>query len=176
MSSNEPDTAPHTDDRSAEQMLHFLCGKIAAGKSTLAHNLAANPMTVLVSEDHWLAHLYPGEIATLDDYVRCSKNLRNAMESHIVSLLGQGLSVVLDFPANTLRQRQWFRGICELTDARHQLHFLDVPDETCKQRLRERNAAGEHAFQTSDEEFDLFTSHFVPPTLSEGFNIIRHGE
>jgi predicted kinase len=157
-----------------EQTLHFLCGKIAAGKSTLAKKLSAQPMTVLVSEDHWLGHLYPGEIATLDDYVRCSKNLRTAMEPHIVALLREGLSVVLDFPANTLRQRQWLRGICETAAVGHQLHFLDVPDDVCKLRLQKRNAAGEHVFQTSDDNFDLVTSHFVPPTTSEGFNIIRH--
>jgi predicted kinase len=159
---------------SNEQTVHFLCGKIAAGKSTLANTLAAQPMTVLVSEDHWLGHLYPGEIATLDDYVRCSRNLRGAMEPHIASLLGAGLSVVLDFPANTLRQRQWLRGIFDAAGVYHQLHFLDLSDDACKQRLRKRNAAGEHVFQTSDEDFDLVTSHFVPPTESEGFNIIRH--
>ena len=157
-----------------EQTLHFLCGKIAAGKSTLAKKLAAQPMTVLVSEDHWLGYLYPGEIETLDDYVRCSKNLRTAMEPHIVSLLGEGLSVVLDFPANTLRQRQWLRGIGETAGITHKLHFLDVPDDVCKLRLQKRNAAGEHVFQTSDDNFDLVTRHFAPPTALEGFNIIRH--
>jgi predicted kinase len=161
---------------SNKQTVHFLCGKIAAGKSTLAKHLAAQPMTVLVSEDHWLAHLYPGEIEMLDDYIRCSKKLRNAMEPHIIALLGEGLSVVLDFPANTLRQREWLRGLGESAGITHQLHFLDVPDDVCKLRLQKRNASGEHAFQTSDEEFDLFTSHFVPPTTSEGFNIIRHGD
>ncbi|MBT3701729.1 MAG: ATP-binding protein [Alphaproteobacteria bacterium] len=159
---------------SNEQTVHFLCGKIAAGKSTLAHTLAAQPMTVLVSEDHWLGQLYPGEIATLDDYVRCSKNLRGAMEPHIVSMLKEGLSIVLDFPANTLRQRQWLHGLCDAAQVSHQLHFLDVPDDVCKQRLQKRNMAGEHAFQTSDENFELVTSYFVPPTALEGFNIIRH--
>jgi predicted kinase len=176
MSSNNQNTTRQHGNRPAEQVLHFLCGKIAAGKSTLANTLAAQPMTILVSEDHWLGHLYPGEIVTLDDYVRCSKNLRNAMEPHIVSLLREGLSVVLDFPANTLHQRQWLRDFCDVTDVTHQLHFLDVSDDTCKQRLRKRNTAGEHVFQTSDEDFDLVTSYFVPPTTSEGFNIIRHGE
>jgi predicted kinase len=161
---------------SNEQVLHFLCGKIAAGKSTLANKLAAQSMTVLVSEDQWLGHLYPGEITTLDDYVRRSKNLRAAMEPHVASLLAEGLSVVLDFPANTLRQRQWLRGLCDAARVSHQLHYLDLSDDACKQRLRKRNAAGEHVFQTSDENFDLVTSYFVPPTASEGFNIIRHAE
>jgi predicted kinase len=35
--------------------LHLLCGLIASGKSTLAQQLASRPLTVLISEDAWLA-------------------------------------------------------------------------------------------------------------------------
>ena len=46
--------------------LHMLCGKIAAGKSTLAAELARQPNTVLIAEDFWMTQLYPGEVLTLD--------------------------------------------------------------------------------------------------------------
>ena len=49
----------------------------------------APPLTILVAEDQWLGLLYPGEITTLDDYVRCSKRLRDAMEPHIISMLAE---------------------------------------------------------------------------------------
>ena len=42
--------------------LYLLCGKIGAGKSTLARQLAARPATVLISEDHWNATLFPDEL------------------------------------------------------------------------------------------------------------------
>lgn len=42
--------------------LHFLCGKIASGKSTLAQQLVRGQQAVLLSEDTWLAVLYPGQI------------------------------------------------------------------------------------------------------------------
>ena len=35
--------------------LHLVCGKIAAGKSTLANRLANAPATVLISEDYWMS-------------------------------------------------------------------------------------------------------------------------
>ena len=57
-------------------MLHFLCGKIGAGKSTLAAALASQPGALRISEDDWLAALYPGEIHGMDDYVRCAGRLR----------------------------------------------------------------------------------------------------
>ena len=96
------------------------------------------------------------------------------MGPHVVALLKAGLSVVLDFPANTPLTRGWMRGIFEEAKAAHELHFLDLTDEACKRRLRERNAAGEHPFQATDAEYDLFTSYFVPPTPDEGFRVIVH--
>ncbi|MFN3945112.1 MAG: AAA family ATPase [Allosphingosinicella sp.] len=154
--------------------LHMLCGKIAAGKSSLAARLAAAPATVLLAEDHLLARLYPGEIASLDDYRRCAGRLRGAIERHIVDLLKEGVSVVLDFQANTPAARAWMRSLFEAAGADHRLHWLDTPEAVCKARLAARNAAGTHDYQVSDEEFDLFTRHFVPPASDEGFALVVH--
>lgn len=156
--------------------LHMICGKIAAGKSTLAAELTARPATIRISEDAWLACLYKDEQKTIDDYARNSSRLREAMGDHVVELLRAGLSVVLDFPANTPASRRWMRSLFERAGAFHRLHFLDVPDEVCKARLRARNALGTHAFNTSDAEFDLFTRYFVPPSADEGFAVAFHGE
>lgn len=156
--------------------LHLLCGKIAAGKSTLARRLAAAPATLLISEDHWLSTLYPGEILALDDYVRCSDRLGEAMGSHVEALLRAGLSVVLDFPANTVGRRRWMRGIFESAGTAHELHYLEVPDRVCKERLRRRNEERGHDFTTGEAGYDLITSHFVPPSPDEGFNLILHSD
>ncbi|WP_315721183.1 MULTISPECIES: ATP-binding protein [unclassified Bradyrhizobium] len=154
--------------------LHLVCGKIAAGKSTLVAELGRRPATVVLAEDDWLAQLYPGEQTSLADYVRNSSRLRAVMGPHVVALLRAGVSVVLDFPANTLASRAWMRGLFEAARVPHQLHHLDVPDEICKARLRARNDEGRHAFNVTEEEFDLFTSYFVAPTAEEGFDVILH--
>ena len=156
--------------------LYLICGKIAAGKSTLAKRLAARPLTVLIGEDHWNSTLFPDEIKTIEDYSKYSTRLRRAMAPHVVALLKAGMSVVLDFQANTLAVRQWMRTLIDESGAAHELHFLDLPNETCRQRLRARNAAGQHPYQASDAEFDLFTRDFVPPAPAEGFNVIVHKE
>ncbi|CAN5297207.1 ATP-binding protein [soil metagenome] len=158
-------------DETAGATLHMICGKIAAGKSTLAGELAARPATIRISEDAWLSCLYKDEQKTIEDYVRNSRRLRAVMGDHIVTLLQAGLSVVLDFPANTPASRQWMRSLFERAGVSYQLHFLDVPDDVCKTRLRARNAAGTHSFNATDAEFDLFTSYFVPPSADEGFKI-----
>lgn len=158
----------------AGPVLHLLCGKIAAGKSSLAARLGAAPLTVIVSEDKWTFPLFGSEMKTVEDYVRCSARLRAAMAPHLVDLLRAGMSVVLDFPANTLANRAWMKGIAEEAGVAHRLHWLDVPDEVCRARLRARNAAGEHEFAATDEQFDQITAYFVPPTEAEGFEIVVH--
>ena len=154
--------------------LYLLCGKIGAGKSTLARRLAGRPGTLLISEDHWTSTLYADDLKTIEDYTRYSARLRAAMAPHIVAILGQGLSVVLDFPANTVRQREWMRSLIAEAQVAHELHLLDIPDEICLKRLRERNESGEHPFQVSDAEFDQFMHYFVPPRPAEGFNVVVH--
>lgn len=155
-------------------MLYLISGKIGAGKSTLAQQLATRPATLLISEDHWTSHLFADQLRTIDDYRRLSARLRAAMAPHITAILRLGLSVVLDFPANTTTQRGWMRQLIDEAKVAHELHLLDMPDALCLQRLRQRNASGEHPFQVSDAEFAQFTRHFVPPSPEEGFNIVVH--
>ena len=154
--------------------LHMLCGKIAAGKSSLAAKLGAAPLTVIISEDKWMAPLFGEELKEVADYVRLAPRLRTAMAPHVVDLLMAGMSVVLDYPANTLANRAWMKGIADEAGVAHRLHWLDVPDEVCKARMRARNATGKHEFAPTDAHFDLITSHFVPPSAEEGLEIVVH--
>lgn len=160
---------------SGQAELHFLCGKIAAGKSTLAKALAAEHRAVVLSEDEWLPLLYPDELLTIPDYVRYSTRLKKVVGPLVRDLLAAGVSVVLDFPANTVEQRRWMKDLADSTDAPHMLHYLDVPDEVCKARLKARNAGGEHPFEVTDEQFEQITSHFVPPGEGEGFRMVVRG-
>jgi predicted kinase len=154
--------------------LYLLCGKIAAGKSTLARQLAARPATLLITMDDWMSILYPAENRTIEDFARLSARLREAMGPHVVDILRQHLSVVLDFPANTLKWRAWMRSIISAANVAHELHVLDLPDVICKSRLRLRNASGEHQYKVDEGTYDLFMSYFVLPTADEDFNMIVH--
>lgn len=151
--------------------LHFLCGKIASGKSTLAQQLVREQQAVLLSEDTWLAALYPGQITQLADYIEKSRLLKSALELHLVTLLRQGVTLVLDFPANTPVQRRWLKGLAEQAGCSYCCHVLDVSDEECKRRLAARNLNGENLFATSAEQFDLITAHFSYPSEEEGLVI-----
>jgi predicted kinase len=161
--------------REEQARLYFMCGKMAAGKSAHARGLARTKNAVLFVQDEFLDALYPGEIRSIPDFVKCSARLRDGLSLHIRDLLSRGVSVVLDFPGNTRAQRQWFRELFEGAQVEHELHFIDAPDELCKRQLRQRSEglpAG--SAWTTDAEFDAVTAYFQAPAEDERFNVIRH--
>src|SRR5687768_8308022 len=101
---------------------------MAAGKSTLAKDLAERESGVLLVQDELLERLFPGEIVDFPGFIERSARLRAALAPHIRALLARGVSVVLDFPGNTRNQRAWFRELVEGTGAGHELHFVDASD------------------------------------------------
>lgn len=155
-------------------MLHLLCGKIASGKSTLAAQLSNAPRTVQISEDDWLKALFADQMSTGADYLHYSAKLQTIVAPHVGALLDAGVSVVLDFPANTVAQRRWMQQIVQDSGVAHQMHVLNPPDAVCLERLRTRNAEGAHAFTTTQAQFHRFAVHFIAPTEDEGFNIVWH--
>ncbi|WP_239483150.1 ATP-binding protein [Burkholderia sp. MS455] len=94
-------------------MLHMVCGKIASGKSTLTATLASAERTIPISEDDWLARLYPGEILSIDDYVRCATRIKDVIADHVRAVLQAGVPVVLDLPFNTVAARAWGRAVSQ---------------------------------------------------------------
>ena len=154
--------------------LHLLCGKIASGKSTLAKTLAAEHAAIVFSEDHWLATLYPGEVRSIADYLSCAQRIRGVLGPLVINVLQSGVSVVLDFPANTLANREWLLSLAQAAQVPHCLHYLELDDASCRSRLHARNAQGEHDFAATDAEFDLITRHFCVPSEAEGLVIEVH--
>jgi predicted kinase len=155
--------------------LIFLCGKLAAGKSTLARNLAVRENAVLLVQDDFLDALFPGEITDIPGFVKFSSRLKNALTPHVCALLSKGISVVLDFPGNTKPQRAWFRELIERANVEHELHFVDASDALCKSQLRERSAGlAVGSPWTRDSDFEAVTAYFQPPSEEEKFNVVRH--
>lgn len=153
---------------------HLVCGYAASGKSTLARQLAREQDAILLSEDRWLSALFADELHTLADYVRCTARLRNALGPHVVALLQVKQAVVMDFAANTVEARAWLVGLARKAGVTPTLHFLDVPQEDCWQRLVKRNQDGSHEFQLSRQQFDKLAAHFEPPSEAEGIAVTRH--
>jgi predicted kinase len=149
-----------------------MCGKMAAGKSTLSKKLAEEHGAILICEDIWLQQLYPTEIRGFEDYLAYSRRLKAIVAPHVVALLRRGVPVVMDFPANVPAQRAWFRSILAEAGADHVMHFVDTPHARCIEQLQRRNAEQPPgAMPMSVEQFEAISALFVPPAADEGFNI-----
>lgn len=155
--------------------LLFLCGKMAAGKSTLARDLAAREKAMLFVQDDWVDTLYPNSVVNVATYLEYSGRINKMLAPYFVELLSRGVSIVVDFPGNTRNQRAWFRDIIERAGAAHELHFVDTPDAICRAQLKSRSAHLPPGTPwTSDADFDLISSHFRAPAEDEAFNVVVH--
>ncbi len=153
-------------------LLIFFCGKMGAGKTTKSREIAGNRKAVLLSEDEWLTSIYPNKIASLEDYINYSALLKPQMKKLVQSILAAGTDVVMDFPANTIQQREWFRTLFSEVQAPHNLIYIDLPDEVCIQQIAKRSIEQpERAATDTLEMFELVTKYFMAPTSEEGFNI-----
>ena len=176
--------------------LIFFCGKMGSGKTTLSHQISKERNAVLLSEDEWLSSLYPNNnVFTIQDYIKYSNLLKVPMKSLVTNILNTGTNVVMDYPANTIKQRQWFRDILLTTKGNdddddddddensisssysslistmspHELILLDnVTDEICLERITKRGKPTD-----TIEMFTQMNQYFVPPTMEEGFTITR---
>ncbi|WP_143870919.1 AAA family ATPase [Catenovulum sediminis] len=154
-------------------VLTFFCGKMGSGKTTKSREIAQERNAVLLSEDEWLSSLYPNSIKILDDYVEYSGRLKPQMKKLVQSILASGTNVVMDFPANTIQQRAWFKSIYSEIQAPHELFYIDQPNETYLEQIAKRRIEQpERAATDTQEMFELVTKYFVAPTPDEGFNTI----
>lgn len=156
--------------------LHFICGKAASGKTTLARELAARHSAVLFCEDEWLT-LLEAKIENLADFARHSKRLRAALAPLALRLLKLGISIVFDFAGNTPKDRAWVRSIFECADSDHVLHSIVASDELCKTRLRLRNETkpeGLYYGTVTENQFEAVTRYFIPPNDQEKFYVIYY--
>lgn len=147
--------------------LIYFCGKMGAGKSTQAKAVAAERNAVLISEDEWLSKLYPDQISSFDDYIKFSSQLRPLIKAHVQNILRTGSSVVMDFPANTKRQREWFNKLSVEAESESELIYVKASDVLCLNQIAQRviEQPSRAAFDTEDM-FNHVTKYFEEPTES----------
>ncbi len=144
---------------------------MGAGKSTFSKKISAERNAVLISEDEWLEALYPNQISSFEDYLKYSGQMKPLVRSHVAEILKTGTNVVMDFPANTLNQRQWFRDLLSEAGCPHELIYLKASDSLCITQIAQRRTErpSRAAFDT-EEIFQFVTKYFHEPQPNEGFN------
>lgn len=154
--------------------LYFFTGKMGAGKSTISKKIARDKNAILLSEDEILEQFYPNQIKTFDDYLTYSNFIKPFIKSHVQNLLRVDTNVVMDFPGNTQKQRKWLSNIASEINVSHKLIYLNISDETCLQRLKQRNIENpERANFDTLEMFNYVRQYFEKPNESERLNIVE---
>lgn len=127
-----------------------------------------------MSEDEWLSFLYPNQIATFEDYLKFSAQLKPLVKKHVQNIWSVGTDVVMDFPANTQRLLKWFLDMASEVNANHQLIFLNLNNEQCLRQIEQRRIAQpERAAFDTEEVFIHVTKFFEAPEAAEGLNILE---
>jgi hypothetical protein len=108
-----------SESRGAIATLHFICGKAASGKTTLARRLGADHRATVIVEDEWVTLLEIDRlIFDVADYARHTRRLRALIAPHTVQFLKLGAPVVFDFAGNTVKDRAWVRSVFEAAPGR----------------------------------------------------------
>ncbi|HEY7626661.1 MAG TPA: ATP-binding protein [Ilumatobacteraceae bacterium] len=115
--------------------LILTCGLPAAGKTTLARQLATDRHAVRLTKDEWLWALgaSPWDTATND---RVEAELWRIAQD----ILGLGVSVVLDFGLWTRAERDDMRTAARRLGAGVELHYVNAPLDELWRRIKIRNA------------------------------------
>jgi predicted kinase len=140
--------------------LVLLCGLPAAGKTTVARELADAYGAVRLNADEWKLAL---GIDPFDDDARV--RLEAQLLALTQRLLTLGTSVILEWGFWARVERDELRDMARSLGAEVELRFLDVPYEELVRRVVERTANG--GIPITADHMETYRGTFQPPTEEE---------
>jgi len=158
-------------------MIHLIVGNTGAGKTSYAQKLKHTTSGIIFSIDTWNNTLFIPD-KTENDGLEWFLERINRCESLIQQLCLQlneaGTDAILDLGLSKHEHREKFRQFALKNQLALQLHFLDVPRDTRRQRILKRNSeqGSTYEFQVSEANFDFMESWFETPNKEELKNAI----
>ena len=152
--------------------LILVCGSTGAGKTTYSISLAREIEAVRFSIDPWMQTLYSKDMKSLDyswmieRVYRCYEQIWE-VSKQILMLRG---NVILDLGFTTKEQRETFITKAKELGINPEVHYLDVPLDVRKQRVKQRNVSKDsnlYSFEVTDMMFNFMEPKFEAPNTEE---------
>ena len=153
--------------------IYFVCGFIGSGKTTYSKALAEKHGAFRFSIDEWMIPLY-GEHMEREVFDKRLATLQCLFKESAQQLFSLGVPVIFDFGFWRRSDRESFIKWASDVGIESEVHYLDVPFDTCKQRASLRNAdLNSKSYHMTPEMLDLFWSWFEIPTDSENVTWVK---
>ncbi len=153
--------------------IYFICGFIGSGKTTYAKSLESEKNAYRFSIDEWMIPLY-GEHMEREVFDARLETVQGLFKQSALRLIELGVPVIFDFGFWYQKERIAYLDWAKQHNLECELHFLDVPFETCAERAYARNQGrGEAAYEMTPEMMEMFWSWFEVPTSDETIKRIQ---
>ncbi len=157
--------------------VYLICGKICSGKSTYAEQLRVQNHAVLLSTDEITLSLFGQHCGDKhDDYV---ERTQNYLFNKSLELIEVGINVILDWGFWMKEERGYAREFYNSRNIECEFHYIDISDETWKERLKKRNSEvlseTTSAYYVDDNLAEKFASIFEVPSEDE-VDVVYQGD
>ena len=143
----------------------LVCGKVCCGKTTYTKKLQEKG-AVLLSCDELMRLLFDEYLGEKHDAV--SARVQAYLFQKSLEILNAGTDVVLDWGFWTKAGREDALRLYKEQDCAAELHYLDIDDETWRQRIEKRNAnRGPYDYYVDDGLREKCLARFEPPETAD---------
>ncbi|MCG9544055.1 ATP-binding protein [Vibrio sp. Isolate33] len=147
--------------------IYLVCGFIGSGKTTYSKKLADKHGAFRFSIDEWMIPLY-GEHMEREVFDQRLATLQDLFKESAQQLFTLGVPVIFDFGFWRKVDRDKFTNWAEKLGVESEVHYLDVPFDTCKQRAVARNSELHgKSYEMTPDMLELFWSWFETPAPNE---------
>lgn len=155
----------------------LICGKICCGKTTYAQKLCTENNAVLLSIDEITLALFGRDAGeNHDTYVEQTEKY---LFEKSIEIIKSGINVVLDWGFWTKEERDYAKEFYKSKNIECEFHYIDISDETWKERLRKRNSAivaeETNAYYVDESFAEKCASIFEVPNAAE-IEVICQGD
>lgn len=156
----------------------LICGKICSGKTTYAKYLRAENKAVLLSVDEIMLALFGQYVG--DKHDEYTEKIQDYFFEKSVEFIQSEIDVILDWGFWSKLRRSEAKKFYTLRDIECEFYYIDISDETWKERIIHRNklvSEGENeAYIIDDHLIEKFESVFEPPSKDEIDVWVRYGD